>query len=72
LELQDSILKLKSKLDKKLIEGEVIDKIENLVCKEDTPWDWSNLSHQATLMKEHVPRHLKHKQTNIIKQVTCT
>lgn len=41
------------------------------MCKEGSPWDWSNLSHQATLLKEQLPKHLKNRQTNIIKQVTC-
>lgn len=70
LELQDSILELKKKIEKKLTEDDVIDKIEKLVCKKDSPWDWSNEAHKATLLKEHIPRHLKRKRTNIIKQVT--
>lgn len=62
-------MKLKQALEKKLTEGDYIDKIEKLVCKEGTPWDWSNISHQAALLKE-LPKHLKHKRTNIVKQVT--
>lgn len=42
-------------IEKKLSEDLVIDKIEKLVCKEDSPWDWGNESHQATLLKNHIP-----------------
>ena len=56
-------------VEKKLTEAQVISKIENLVCKEDSPWDWSHEGHRATLLQDHIPEHLKHRRTYITKQV---
>lgn len=72
LELTDSILEIKKNIEKKLTEDQVIDKIERLVCKKDSPWDWSNDSHKAILLKEHIPTHLKRRRTNIINQLDST
>jgi hypothetical protein len=70
LELPDSILKLKEKLEKKLLESQVIEKIEKLVCKQASPWDWNHEGHRAILLKDYLPSHLKHRRTYIIKQVS--
>lgn len=70
LEVHDSILKLKESIEKKMTEDQVIDKLEKIVCNSESPWNWNNPKHRATLLKEHLPLHLKRKRTNIIKQVT--
>jgi hypothetical protein len=39
------------------------------VCKKDSPWDWSHEGHRATLLQDYLPEHLKHRRTNIIRQI---
>lgn len=72
LEFRDSILKFKEKLEEKLHESEVIYNLETLAFKKDATWDWSNPDHQYQLLRNYLPRHLRHKRTRVIKEVTTS
>lgn len=67
--LNNSILTLKEELRDKTTEPQVVDRLEKIVCVKGGVWDWTNLSHRATLLKENIPEHLKHRRTRRIKEV---
>lgn len=65
--IKDSILTFSEQKQKKQTEADVVYTFERLVCKENSPWDWTNLSHKATLLKDYIPQHLKHRVPQIIR-----
>lgn len=60
---------MKDELKDKLTEPQVVDRLENIICQKNSPWNWNNSAHQYALLKEHLPLHLKHRRTKIIKEV---
>lgn len=50
-------------------EAQVIHKLKLIICVKNSPYDWTSESDRSFLLEEHVPPHLHHRFSNIIRQL---
>lgn len=68
LPITESILKIKELPAK--TKSDVLNAIEELICNENSAWNWNIDAHKHLLIKEHLPpKYLKEHQSKIIREM---